>query len=282
MKETAADIFAKIALEKKFLSEEQLAKAREAHREAKKEKRSLSVEAACVELGFLSPEQSRGIARGIRYYVARKVDKIYGKVAIEKGIADADTVRNCLSKQHDEFFKNKKLVRVSKLLMGLDAVTEAEDADVRAVVISKLTPEESAHEAEAVKEDEAPALPLDPPASEDEEAIAEEVAASADEDDAPLLDDEPVPAGKRDLDFSDDDLALAGDAKPPAAPGKPRAGLVRKPGGAKIPEKPIGLAKQAKSSGLGARLRARSDSGSEKKGLPAKPGDGGLLRRKKG
>lgn len=154
--------------------------------------------------------------------------------------------------------------------MGLDAVTEAEDVEIRAVVVSKLTPEESEHEAEAVKEAEAPAAP----ASKDEEAIAEEVAASADEG--------PDPSDDR-LDFSDDDTAMpnAADPEPASAKGKPRPVLARKPAGSKLPEKPIGLAaKQAKPAALGARLRARKE-GDEKKSLPAKPGSGGLLNRKK-
>ena len=54
MRETASDIFAKIVIEKKFLDEEKLARAREAQREAKKEKRSIALEAACFELGFLT------------------------------------------------------------------------------------------------------------------------------------------------------------------------------------------------------------------------------------
>src|SRR5262249_14897279 len=156
--------------------------------------------------------------------------------------------------------KNKKLVRLSKLLMGLDALTEAEDTDVRAVVIARLTPEESAHEAEAVKDE----TPMPAPASENEEAIAEEVAASAD-DDLWLADAERRPKAEEgsgdDLDFSDDD---APGPEAEAAPGKPRPGLVRKGGAAKIPEKPIGLAKQAKPAALGARLRARSEAAAEK------------------
>lgn len=187
MKESAADIFAKIALEKKLLDRAALDRVREAQREARKKKRALTIEQACLDLGVLTRDQVRGLERGIRYYFVRKADKIYGKVAVEKGFIDADTVKNCLSKQHDEFFKRKKLVRISKLLAGLDAITPAEDAEVRAVVVSRLTPEESAHEAAAVTEEEAAAAVAEAgrqAISDAEIEAADAVAAHADLDGA--------------------------------------------------------------------------------------------------
>jgi hypothetical protein len=173
--ESQAEIFVKIAQEKGLLDAAKLARVREAQREARKQKKSLSIEAACVDLGFLTNEQVRGLERGIRYYVVRKADRIYGRLAIEKGYADADTVRHCLARQHDEFFKRKKLVRLSKLLLGLDALTAEQDQDLRTLVISRLSPEESEHEAAAVKEEETSKVPL----SDDAEKIAEAVASSA-------------------------------------------------------------------------------------------------------
>lgn len=261
--ESATDIFAKIAREKGLLDDAKLGQARDAQKAARKEKRVLSLENACLELGILTPDQVRGIQRGIRYYVVRKADRIYGKVAIEKGFVEADVVRNCLSKQHDEFFKNKKLIRLSKLLMGLDAITTEEDEEVRKIVIGRLTPAESAHEAQAIKEEET----LPAAGSEDEEAIAEEVAASAD-DEADAAEEK---AGG-DLSFSDDDLGSAdeeegtpgkgaahgtpgpengapgpeeGDGE--AAGARPRARVpLRKAGHGKLPAKPLGLAKAKK------------------------------------
>jgi hypothetical protein len=271
-KESATDIFAKIAREKGLLDDAKLAQAREAQKAARKEKRALSLENACIELGILTADQVRGIQRGIRYYVVRKADRIYGKVAIEKGFVDDDVVRNCLSKQHDEFFKNKKLIRLSKLLMGLDAITTEEDDEVRKVVIGRLTPAESAHEAQAIRDEEA----LPAAGSEDEEAIAEEVAASADEEA-----DAAEKKASEDLSFSDDDLESGDEEEGAPGKGGPMAGSasdagsrdgeeaaavkqkprvpLRKAGHVKLPAKPLGLAKQKKPLAREGLLKRKKD-----------------------
>jgi len=154
MSETAASIFAKIAIEKGFLDEKKLEQARTLQRLARKDGKAVTIDKACLELDLLTPVQVKGLERGLKYYVVRKADKIYGKLAVQKKFADKETVENCLEKQKNEYAK-KKLVRLSKLLMGLDAIDEAQDAELRAAVLKRLSPEESHHEATAVSDDDA-------------------------------------------------------------------------------------------------------------------------------
>ena len=96
--------------------------------------------------------------RGTRYYVVRKADKIYGKLAIQKKYVDADTVEHCLERQHRDYLKKRRLVRLSKLLLGLEAIPAERDAEVRKLVAERLSPEESreakAADAQADREDE--------------------------------------------------------------------------------------------------------------------------------
>jgi len=152
MHENFASIFCRIALEKNLLDEKQLEQARVLVRLARRESKPMSLDRACVELELLTPEQVRGIERGIRVYVVRKADKIFGRLAVEKGFVDADTVEHCFARQQSELTKNHRLVRLSKLLMGLDAITPEQDAELRKLLAERLTPEESQAEMDAAAE----------------------------------------------------------------------------------------------------------------------------------
>lgn len=174
MHESSASIFAKIAIEKGLLDEKKLEQARMLQKLARKDGKAVPLDKACLELEILTPEQVRGLERGLRYYVARKADKIYAKLATARKFVDADTAEHCLQKQHTEFYKKKRLVRLSKLLLGLDAITSEQDDEVRKAVQGRLSPEESHHEMKAVTE----AVPEKAPLAAAEEK-AEPVAAAA-------------------------------------------------------------------------------------------------------
>lgn len=162
MAESAAAIFAKIAIEKGFLDEKKVEQARTLQRVSRKHGKSVPIDKACLELNLLTPVQVKGLERGLKYYIVRKADKIYGKLAVKKKYADKDTVEHCLERQKSEFTKKKRLVRISKLLAGLDAIDAAKDAELRAEVAKRLTPEESHHEAEAASDPEGADAPVAP------------------------------------------------------------------------------------------------------------------------
>jgi hypothetical protein len=173
MNESSAAIFAKIAIEKGLLDEKKLEQARTLQKLARKDGKAVALDKACLELEILTPGQVRGLERGLKYYVARKADKIYGKLAIARKFCDADTVEHCLQKQHTEFYKNKRLVRLAKLLTGLDAIKPEQDEELRKAVQARLTPEESHHEVAAVTE---PPKPAEGVAEEKAEPIFREAA----------------------------------------------------------------------------------------------------------
>ena len=156
MNESSAAIFAKIAVEKGFLDEKKLDQARTLQKLCRREGQALPLDRACLELEILTPEQVRGLERGLKYYVARKADKIYAKLAVARAFCDADTVEHCLARQHTEFYKKHRLVRLAKLLLGLDGITPEHDAVICKAVSARLSPEESHQETAAVTEPEPP------------------------------------------------------------------------------------------------------------------------------
>ncbi|MFC1706367.1 hypothetical protein ACFL59_06020 [Planctomycetota bacterium] len=139
MSESERTIFLRIATEKGLLSSRQVAEVLAAHAaERDGDDGQPTVAERCVNMELLTPEQARGLDRGVRYYVLRKADKLYGRVAVEREYVDRDTVDNCLKKQKLDYLKRKVLARLSKLLTGLDAVTAEEDEAIRQEVVRRI------------------------------------------------------------------------------------------------------------------------------------------------
>ncbi|HVY61934.1 MAG TPA: hypothetical protein VHF22_09790, partial [Planctomycetota bacterium] len=188
MNESRAAIFAKIAIEKGFLDEKKLEQARTLMKLARKDGKAVALDKACIELEILTPDQVRGLARGLKYYVARKADKIYGKLAVARKYCDEDTVEHCLQKQHAEFYKKNRLVRLAKLLSGLDAIKPEHDEEVRKAVQARLSPEESHHEMAAVTEEKPAAEAKPAEKASAEPVLREEVGAKAGPSDSAISD----------------------------------------------------------------------------------------------
>lgn len=185
MRETAAAIFSRIALEKGLLDETKLGLARQKLRDMRRKGVPYALDRACIDLGLLSEAQVRGIERGLRYYVARKADKAYRRIAADKGLVDGTVLDECLTEQKREFYENHRLLRLSRMLIDREAIDAAGDAAVRQEVLARLAPEESAEEADSVRE------------AAEEEAAAQETASAADEWE--LVDESrpPAPAARR-------------------------------------------------------------------------------------
>ncbi|GIW73025.1 MAG: hypothetical protein KatS3mg102_2567 [Planctomycetota bacterium] len=142
-----AEVFLEIARAKQLLSDRQLAELRDEIAQATGGQLVL-VQRLCLERGWLDGAQVRALDRAVHYYVVRKADKLYGRIAVERGFVAADVVRNCLNKQRRDYERRRTLVRLSRLLHGLDAISPEQDAAVRAAVIARLVPEEPADERE--------------------------------------------------------------------------------------------------------------------------------------
>ncbi len=103
----------------------------------------LEVERLCVRRRYLDEALVRRIDRAVHYYVVRRADKLYGRIAIERGFIDEDTVQNCLKKQRRDYERRRTLVRLSKLLAGLEAITPEQDEAVRVEVVRRLSGEQA-------------------------------------------------------------------------------------------------------------------------------------------
>jgi hypothetical protein len=98
----------------------------------------LELERLCVSRRLLTDAQVRGIDRAVHYYIVRRADKLYARLAIERGYVDEDTARNCLKKQRSDYARRRTLGRISRLLSGLDAITPAQDDELREAVVRRL------------------------------------------------------------------------------------------------------------------------------------------------
>lgn len=230
MAETTQQIFFRIAREHALLSEQQITALLEAQDRARSSGAPRSVDALSIDMGYLGIDQVKGIERGVRYYVVRKADKLYGKVARERGLVDAETIANCLKKQKLDFTRRHVLVRLSKLLLDIDALTLAEDQQIREEVIRRDRATSEAARPPAAADASPPAanadsedLSADAPervyASEPEEETAED--RSSVEEIEPVLDedgdgdDEVVGSDGEAVSASDDgEEASASDEEP--------------------------------------------------------------------
>ncbi|MHC4392067.1 MAG: hypothetical protein ACYS22_12225 [Planctomycetota bacterium] len=202
MAESTRDIFLRIAVERGFVTPEQRDEVLSAYLAAKESAggvKATPVEQILVDRGLLTVPQVKGIDRGVRYYIVRKADKAYGRIAKRRGLIDQSTLKNCLKKQKLDFTKRLVLSRLSKLLLEVEAITpEQHEAVCQAVIDEKSKKREAARAASAESVDPVapiePDLPtaaqaiaaasLDPKSSTVELELAYEIIDDGDEDDA--------------------------------------------------------------------------------------------------
>ncbi|MHC4830991.1 MAG: hypothetical protein ACYTFT_11665, partial [Planctomycetota bacterium] len=99
MAESTRDIFLRIAVERGFVTPEQRDEVLSAYLAAKESAggvKATPVEQILVDRGLLTVPQVKGIDRGVRYYIVRKADKAYGRIAKRRGLIDQSTLKNCL------------------------------------------------------------------------------------------------------------------------------------------------------------------------------------------
>lgn len=137
MSESTQAIFLRIATEKKLIDAEQARQLLEALEDKETAAAVLGLETIVLEKKLLSVEQVKGIARGVRYYIVRRADKRYGRLACKLGFIDEGTLENCLKKQKLDYTRRRRLVRLSKLLLEVEAITKTQDAKIRARVLAE-------------------------------------------------------------------------------------------------------------------------------------------------
>ncbi len=188
MRDTPASIFRKIVTEKGLLDEEALDRAEAAAEDGRAAGKgaSYTVERACLDLGLLTEAQVRGIEAGRHYYIVRKADKTYAKIAVRDGLVASATVEKCLAAQKREYLEKRRLVRLSRLLLDKKAISAEDDAAVREQVVRMLSPEESAAEAEAIPTAEIIEIDGEPGAASAPPASTDEIVLLPEDDDSPI------------------------------------------------------------------------------------------------
>lgn len=123
--------FAKAVLSSGLLGEEELERARAVQRHAAQRGLDLPLDRVLLKLNLLSREQILGLWRALRYYVWRKEDKFYVKIAIQSNILTEKIARACLKEQKKAYKHEDVLVRVNEIARQRGYLSDSED---RAIV----------------------------------------------------------------------------------------------------------------------------------------------------
>lgn len=132
-----------IKVEKRFLKavrssglvpDAKLTHALEVQSFAARQGRELPLDRILLKLNLLDREQILGLWRALRYYVWRKEDKFYVKIAIQSAILTRETGKLCLKEQKKAYKHENILIRVNEIARQRGYLNNKEDeAIVRAM-----------------------------------------------------------------------------------------------------------------------------------------------------
>lgn len=117
---------AKILLEHGLITEKQLKKA-----QALKKSKRRSLDKTLVNMGIIAKKQLKGLRQAVLYYLIRQADKFYGKIASQSQIVEERYVREALEEQKRLHLEEKRLVRLSKLLISSHNITPKADKAIQ-------------------------------------------------------------------------------------------------------------------------------------------------------
>jgi len=96
--------------------------------------RILPLDRILLKLKLLDREQILGLWRALRYYVWRKEDKQYVKIAVQSALITEDLGEQCLKEQKKAYKHDNELIRVNEIARQRGYLTATEDeAIVRAM-----------------------------------------------------------------------------------------------------------------------------------------------------
>ncbi|HBP19709.1 MAG TPA: hypothetical protein DEA08_18200 [Planctomycetes bacterium] len=110
-----------------LVSEEDLLRAMDVQRAAAQRGRQLPLDRILLKLELLDRPQILGLWRALRYYVWRKEDKLYVKVAIQSAILTEELGEQCLREQKTAYKHDNVLVRVNEIARQRGYLRAAED-----------------------------------------------------------------------------------------------------------------------------------------------------------
>ena len=107
--------FVKAVLSSGLLQEEDIDRARGLQAHAAKRGLNLPLDRIFLKLNLLSRDQILGLWRALRYYLWRKEDKFFVKIAIQSKIMSEKTARVCLKEQKQAYKHEDQLIRVNEV-----------------------------------------------------------------------------------------------------------------------------------------------------------------------
>lgn len=238
MSESLNDIVSRIVLEHQLADEKKIEEALELQREIlSTDGRKESLERVLVDMGVLKGKQLKGLRYAILYYLVRKVDRFYGKIAVQSKIVSSSDVDKALKEQKRVHNKERRLVRINKLLMEAGVLKKAEDKAITKAIEELRGNRKKRKKGETARstakttiikrterfDDDDDAIEMLKSNLDDDEleldGISEDELESLDEvsdiDEVPTLDDDEFDELELDDDL-DDDLELADDDAPKA------------------------------------------------------------------
>ncbi|MDF1664899.1 MAG: hypothetical protein P1V97_24270 [Planctomycetota bacterium] len=128
MSESLNDIVSRIVLEHGLATEAKLEKAIAKQKKIRqKDGRKESLERVLVDMGVLKGKQLKGLRYAVLYYLVRKVDRFYGKIAVQSDICEQAWVDQALKEQKRVHQKDRRLVRINKILLEKEYINSNED-----------------------------------------------------------------------------------------------------------------------------------------------------------
>src|SRR5579872_5438089 len=98
------------------------------------EHKKQSLERVLLDMGIIKGKQLKGLRYAILYYLVRKADRFYGKIAVQSDICESKWVDEALKEQKKIHQKERRLVRLNKILLEKGYINAREDrAILRAI-----------------------------------------------------------------------------------------------------------------------------------------------------
>ena len=135
MAESLNDIVSRIVLQHNMAEEDKLEEALKLQREIMDtEGKKQSLERVLLDMGIIKGKQLKGLRYAILYYLVRKADRFYGKIAVQSDICEPKWVDEALTEQKKVHQKERRLVRLNKILLEKGYINAREDrAILRAI-----------------------------------------------------------------------------------------------------------------------------------------------------
>lgn len=123
--------FAKAVLSSGLVSEADLERAKSIQSQARERGLELPLDRVLLKLHLLTRDQILGLWRALRYYLWRKEDKFFVKIALQSKLLTEKLARACLKEQKRAYKQEDLLVRVNEIARQRGYLTGSQD---RAVV----------------------------------------------------------------------------------------------------------------------------------------------------